>query len=137
MPKAEPPATPKRSTGKRSRAKGAGGEREAAHWFRDNWPGCNAEDTQRAANQYRGGGVSPDVVGVPGWWVEVKRRKLDEGMAKHLIKASSEAKDATPLVFHRRDGDTRWLVTLWADDLAALQHRLREAESRAQGFASA
>lgn len=60
-------------SGKRSRDKGARGEREAAaflsRWF------ANAK---RGVSQTRGGAEAPDVDGVPGLWVEVKRLRAPQ-----------------------------------------------------------
>lgn len=64
---------PQKSSGRRSREKGARGEREAAgflsQWF---------STARRGFSQTRGGAEAPDVDGVPGLFVEVKRLKAPQ-----------------------------------------------------------
>lgn len=83
--------------GKASRDKGKIGEREVARILRD--AGFDA----RRGQQYRGGAGSPDVVGVPGFHVEVKRTEQ-----LRLYDAMQQARDESgegevPVVIHRRN----------------------------------
>ena len=104
--------------GKASRDKGKRGEREVAELLRDH--GIPA----RRGVQYAGGADSPDVVGLDGVHIEVKR---SETLA--LYPALEQAlEDARPgdiaTVWHRRSG-RRWVVVLHADDFLALVRATR------------
>lgn len=96
-----------------SRAKGAAGERELAKALRDY--GFEA----RRGQQYAGGGDSPDVVGLPGFHVEVKR--VEAGNLYNWLKqAQRDAKPGnTPLVVHRRNQE-QWVAILTLDDFIKL-----------------
>ena len=62
-------------------------------------------------------GTIPDITGVPGIHVEVKRvEKLNvpEAMAQ-AIRDSQKFKDGMPALFHRRNRSP-WLVTMRLDD---------------------
>lgn len=88
-----------------SRDKGKRGELEFAHFLKDNH-GIDA----RRGQQFSGGNESPDVVGVPGLHLEVKRV---ESLNIHAAVAQA-TKDAAGLpwaVAHRRNGG-KWLVTV-------------------------
>ena len=85
-----------------SKRKGGRGEREFSALCR----GEGYSDTQRG-QQFHGGIDSPDVKGLPGIHVEVKRVErlnIHEAMAQ-----------AMPIVAHRRNRDG-WLITMRADD---------------------
>ena len=104
--------------GRMSRNKGKRGEREVAQLLRDH--GIPA----RRGVQYAGGNDSPDVVGLDGVHIEVKR---SETLA--LYPALDQARpDARPgdiaTVWHRRSG-RRWVVVLHAEDFIALMRTLR------------
>ena len=82
--------------GKMQREKGKAGELEVSainreHGFKDS----------RRGQQYHGGGDSPDVVGVPGIHLEVKRvEKLR--LWDSLQQATDDSKDGeVPVVVHR------------------------------------
>lgn len=92
-----------------SRRKGAVGEREIAKYLREH--GYDAKRGQ----QYRGGADSPDVTGLTGFHIEVKRvERLDLNAAmEQSIKDSG--KDEIPIVVHRRNNDY-WKVTMRLDD---------------------
>jgi len=102
-------------SGRKSRNKGARGEREWAAYLAEHF-GC--EDAHRG-RQYSGGPDSPDVAkGIPGTHAEVKRtEKLSLYAA--MEQAECDAGDAVPYVAHRRNGK-RWLVICYADDLPSL-----------------
>ena len=80
-----------------SRAKGAAGERELAAFLRDH--GYEAKRGQ----QFRGGSDSPDVVGLPGFHIEVKR--VEKGaLYDWLDQAAHDAEGkSVPLVCHRKN----------------------------------
>ncbi|MFC1453161.1 hypothetical protein ACFLSJ_07470 [Verrucomicrobiota bacterium] len=94
-----------------SRTKGKGGEVEAAHYLTELF-----KLPVRRGQQYRGGPDSPDVAGLPGLHIEVKRvEKLNLDTA--LEQAAREAgTNEVPLVLHRRNRK-RWKFTFYADDL--------------------
>ena len=107
----------------KSKRKGKKGELEAvallkAHGFPDAARG----------QQFKGGGNSPDVTGLPGFHIEVKRAENF-----HLYPALDQAcADAggtlnVPLVLHRRS-DKPWVAVLKAFDLLILVERLRRLE---------
>ncbi len=101
-----------------SRTKGKVGELEFAALLR-----AQGYTEARRGQQYRGGGDSPDVVGVPGVHHEVKRT---ERLALYdaVDQARRDAADgAMPVVAHRCNNDKRrgscrgeWLFVLGAAD---------------------
>lgn len=105
------------SVGKQSQAKGAAGERELAALLRDY--GYDIE---------RGGSLSfgevPDLVGLPGVHIEVKRvERLNVGEAmQQAIRDSEQFQDGAPALFHRRNRQP-WLVTMRLDDWVELYGR--------------
>ena len=105
-----------------SNRKGKVGEREIAKYLRD-----HGFTEARRGQQYHGGADSPDVVGMDGYHIEVKRVEhlnLNEAMAQSI---RDSAENETPLVIHRRDNDY-WKVTMRLDDFMKLILRLKEAE---------
>lgn len=99
--------------GKTSRDKGKRGERELAGILRGY--GYSAG----RGRQYRGGADSPDVAGLPGIHIEVKRTErlsLYDAMAQARADAAGRA---MPAVFHRRN-DCPWLVVMTLEDWIAL-----------------
>jgi len=100
--------------GKRSKTKGKVGEREAAAALND----VLGTECQRGV-QYQGGPDSPDVIGVPGVHVEVKRVEA-LNVRKAIEQAIADAGDGeAPIVLHRQNR-TPWLVTVRLTDLPAL-----------------
>lgn len=99
--------------GSKSKRKGKVGEREAAkelsRLFRI--------DAKRGV-QYQGGPESPDVVGLPGIHVEVKRCEA-LSIYTAMDQAVSDAGDNVPTVLHRRNGKP-WLFVCRLDDLPAV-----------------
>lgn len=100
--------------GKASQRKGANGERELAALLND-----------RGFPVQRGGSLSfgavPDLVGLPGVHVEVKRVErlnLSQAMAQ-AVRDSERFQDGAPAVFHRRNREP-WLVTMTLTDWMAL-----------------
>lgn len=100
--------------GKRSALKGAEGERELAALLR-----------QEGYDIERGGTMSygelPDLYGLPGVHIEVKRvERLNvlEAM-QQSIRDSERFKDGMPTLFHRRNRSP-WLVTMRLSDWLTL-----------------
>ncbi len=94
--------------------KGKAGEREAAHYINDMFPGLN----MRRGAQHAGNADAPDINGFPGVHWEVKRaEKLNIHAAMKQAIRDSEGK-AVPVVLHRRNRGA-WLVTLEGNNLIA------------------
>lgn len=103
--------------GKSSQTKGAGGERELAALLQ-----------QRGYQVERGGsetfGTVPDIVGLSGIHIEVKRVErlnVSEAM-QQAIRDAARFGDGAPTVFHRRNRHP-WLVTMLLDDWIKLYER--------------
>lgn len=94
--------------GRRSKTKGARGERDAAAFLRQYYP-----DAARGASQTRGGEDAPDVDNSP-YWVEVK---FYENLAveKWVAKAESDSKNSgkEPMVMMRCNRG-EWIVAMRA-----------------------
>ena len=96
--------------GRSSQCKGAAGERELAALLSAAGFECQ-----------RGGSLSfgeiPDVLGLPGIHIEVKRvEKLNVGEAmEQAIRDSDRMLDGMPALFHRRNRKP-WLVTMRLED---------------------
>lgn len=100
-----------------SRNKGKAGEREAAAEISRLF--CvNA----RRGQQFRGGPDSPDVVGLPGVHVEVKRAEAQRLYA-WLEQAIGDCGDKVPLLVHRQNNKD-WLAIVRLDDLPRLAVQL-------------
>lgn len=93
-----------------SNRKGKVGEREIAAYLRE-----HGYTEARRGQQFHGGSDSPDVVGMTGFHIEVKRvERLDLNAAmEQSIRDAAE--NEIPVVFHRRDRDY-WKVTMRLDD---------------------
>lgn len=99
-----------------SRRKGAVGEREIAKYLRE-----HGFAEARRGQQFKGGADSPDVVGLTGFHIEVKRvERLDLNAAMEQSIRDS-APDETPIVVHRRNNDY-WKVTMRLDDFMEVIH---------------
>jgi len=99
--------------GGKSRRKGKAGEREAAAAL-----SAVLGLPCRRGVQYAGGADSPDVVGLPGVHIEVKRcERLNLGAA--LAQAETDAGGRVPIVLHRSNR-CPWLVTVALRHLTAL-----------------
>ena len=96
--------------GKSQQRKGAAGERELAALLSAAGYECQ-----------RGGSLAfgeiPDVLGLPGIHIEVKRvEKLNVGEAmEQAIRDSDRMLDGLPALFHRRNRKP-WLVTMRLED---------------------
>ena len=91
-----------------SKQKGKRGELEAAKVLREY--GFEA----RRGQQYKGGADSPDVVGMDGIHIEVKRTealRLYDALAQ---SKRDSAENETPIVLHRKNGE-RWVVIMELD----------------------
>lgn len=88
-----------------SKNKGTRGERELAEKLREY--GFDAHRGQ----QFSGGYDSPDVYGLPGIHIEVKRvERLNISEAYRQAERDADRK-AIPAVFHRKNRE-RWMVTV-------------------------
>lgn len=100
--------------GRTSQRKGASGERELAALLREH--GYEIK---------RGGSLSfgevPDLVGLPGVHIEVKRvERLNVGEAMNqAIRDADRFHDGVPALFHRRNRQP-WLVTMRLEDWMGL-----------------
>ena len=109
---------PRRSIG------GAGARRKGHQWERDVvglfaaifGPGV------RRGLQYRDGADCPDVVGVPGWWIECKkgRRPNPLGALRQSIEAA-RGSGLRPVAICREDGCEPTATLLLADFIALLR----------------
>lgn len=107
--------------GKMSRDKGKAGEREAAALLRE-W----GFESARRGQQYAGGADSPDVVGLPGWHIEVKRTETLRLYPALEQMERDKAGTSKAVVFHRRSRKG-WVAILRAEDFLEL---IREREQR-------
>ena len=97
-----------------SKLKGGRGEREFAALCRD-----HGYASAQRGQQFQGGIDSPDVKGLPGVHVEVKRvERLNINEAMMQAVRDSEGK-AVPIVAHRMNHHP-WLITMRAVDWFAL-----------------
>jgi Holliday junction resolvase len=102
-----------------SRQKGKRGELEAAHVLQEY--GFDA----RRGQQYAGINGDADVVGVPGYHLEIKRNEhlnLEEAV-KQSVRDAREGE--RPIVMHRKNRG-EWLVTIRLDDFMNLIGHYRD-----------
>lgn len=106
-------------SGKKSQAKGRLGELELTKIL-------NRHDIPAEPGLPRSYGLTPDVTGVPGIHVEVKRDEhLNVFTAMSQAVADSEKfGDGLPCVFHRKNR-TSWLVTMRLSDWIRLYKQVR------------
>lgn len=96
-----------------SRQKGARGEREIANILKEY--GYDA----RRGQQFSGANGDPDVVGLPGIHIEVKRVQ-NLNIEKAMQQAENDRIENTiPTVWHRKNGE-KWKVTMRLEDFMAL-----------------
>lgn len=120
-----------------SRTKGHDAEREIAQILRAE----GYEDARRGA-QFAGGPDSPDVIGIPGWHIEVKRTEKF-AVRPAVAQATRDASGKPWVVMHRWNrGD--WLAvvplrtffkllrTLW--DVKRLEKRVAELEQTVMAY---
>ena len=97
-----------------SRAKGCRGEREIAKLLRE----YGYEGARRGV-QYSGFNGDADVVGLPGYHLEVKRVE-NLNLEKAMEQSIRDAKEGeVPIVAHRKNGK-EWKVTLHLEDFIRL-----------------
>lgn len=102
-----------------SKDKGKRGELEAAHLLQEY--GYDA----RRGQQYAGANGDPDVVGLPGIHIEVKRVEklnIDEALEQAI---RDKREDEIPVVMHRKNR-TKWKVTMLFDDWMMLYRALEK-----------
>ena len=100
--------------GKSQQRKGADGERELVNVLND-----YGYQTARGGSETFG--TIPDVIGLPGIHIEVKRVErlnVPEAM-QQAIRDSIKFNDGKPALFHRRNRQP-WLVTMKLEDWIAL-----------------
>ena len=97
---------------KMSREKGKRGEREFAIYLRS-----HGYDAHRGV-QYQGGPESPDVIGLPGVHIEVKRTEQLR-LYDWLEQAKNDAGPKIPLIAHRKNNQD-WVAILPMDDFMRL-----------------
>lgn len=98
-----------------SRQKGKTGELEIAKLLREQYGYTDA----RRGQQFHGGADSPDVTGVDGLHIEVKRvEKLNIEEALKQSENDSGENDV-PVVFHRKNKE-KWKATLRLDEFMKL-----------------
>ena len=109
--------------GRMSREKGKRGEIEVAHLLQSY--GYNG----RRGQQVKGGPDSPDVRGLPGVHIEVKRtEKL--GLYEALAQSKRDAgEDEVPVVIHRRN-NCKWVVILEFEEFMKLYQAGRDKDER-------
>lgn len=102
--------------GKSQREKGKRGERELAGILKSYGYSCHR------GVQYQGGPDSPDVVGLPGIHIEVKRveRLNIENAVDQAVSDSGD--DELACVFHRKN-NRGWNVTMPLEDWMKLYER--------------
>ncbi len=105
--------------GRSQQRKGADGERELVSLLKG-----YGFDTERGGSETFG--TVPDVIGLPGIHVEVKRVErlnVSEAMDQ-AIRDSERFQDGIPALFHRRNRRP-WLVTMRLDDWIVLYDQAR------------
>ena len=106
--------------GKSSQRKGAAGERELVAVLNE-----YGFETQRGGSETFG--TVPDVVGLPGIHIEVKRVErlnLPEAM-RQAVRDAERFQDGMPALFHRRNRQP-WLVTVRLDDFMRMYQAAAE-----------
>lgn len=93
-----------------SKKKGNAGEREFANLLKE-----HGFSKARRGQQYAGINNDADVVGLPGFHIEVKRvEKLN--LSKAMGQAVRDARqEEIPIVAHRKNRE-KWKITLLAED---------------------
>ena len=114
---------------------GAGARRKGHQWERDvvRLFAAVFGSVVRRGLQYRDGVDAPDVMGVPGWWIECKkgRRPNPLGALRQAIQAAGQSK-LRPVAICREDGREPTATLLLADFILLL----REAGGPAEGGSS-
>lgn len=106
-----------------SRDKGKRGELEAAHLLKEY--GYDA----RRGQQYAGANGDPDVVGLPGIHLEIKRVEklnIDDALSQSIRDAKEEE---VPVVMHRKNR-TEWKITMRFADWIEMYKAWEEENGR-------
>lgn len=106
--------------GKSSQRKGADGERELVAVLSE-----YGFETRRGGSETFG--AIPDVVGLPGIHIEVKRVErlnVPEAM-RQAVRDAERFQDGMPALFHRRNRQP-WLVTVRLDDFMRMYQAAAE-----------
>ena len=112
-----------------SKRKGSKAEREIVLILKDE----GYQDVRRG-QQYCGAEGNADVIGLPGIYIEVKRRlfkTISDWLHKASCEALKEGKSSYPVVFHRGDHED-WMVTMYFEHWVNL-YREWEAGREVQG----
>ncbi len=88
-----------------SKQKGKRGEIEVAHFLHD-----HGFTDARRGQQFHGGAESPDVIGIDGIHLEVKRTERTD-LYGWMEQAKCDAGENIPVVVHRKNGEG-WLAIL-------------------------
>lgn len=105
--------------GRSQRDKGKRGERELSRVLSSYGYDCHR------GQQNRGGGDSPDVVGLDGIHIECKRvEALNVEKAMQQSRKDAEGTDDLPVVMHRRNYEV-WKVTMDLEDWLSLYEAWR------------
>lgn len=109
--------------GKKSRTKGAAGERELIAALRDELgdlvnPRRNLEQTRTGGGYIEGENEGGDIAGIPGWSVESKRyaTATDSDVSGWWSQTVEQSGGKTPALCYRLDRQ-RWRVVLRASDV--------------------
>ncbi len=108
----------------RSSVSGAGARRKGHQWERDvvRLFATIFGSVVRRGLQFRDGSDAPDVVGVPGWWIECKkgRRPNPVGALRQAIIAAGSSL-LRPVAICREDGSEPTATLLLADFILLLR----------------
>ncbi len=106
----------------RPRLSGAGARRKGHQWERDvvHLLAAIFGDGVRRGLQYRDGGDAPDVVGVPGWWIECKKGRRPNPCAALRQAIAAAAKSGLRPVAICREDNAEPTAMLRLDDFLAL-----------------
>jgi hypothetical protein len=114
------------------RQKGKAGEREVAAQVRAAMPWL--ADRVRRGWQAREGDDDPDVIGIPGVWLEVKRGRQPNPRAALAQAVEDSHGRGIPIAVVRDDRKDAFAVMRWTDLLAILADYMKEKHGR--GYAA-
>jgi hypothetical protein len=113
-------------TGRRSRQKGAVGERELVNLAKA--AGFTAAERTAPMQAFKGDLLHPDVARVGRIWAENKRHRRVNVQAEMKVLLATERPGYVRVLFHRDDGGPP-LATLEAHELLKLEKKALEAET--------
>lgn len=109
-----------------SRAKGKVGELEFAAFLRE-----HGYESARRGQQFKGGAGSPDVMGLDGFHVEVKRTEVTS-LKDWIAQAKNDAgAGKVPMIAHRKNRGN-WIAVLDMEDFLGLLVTLGLGETDAK-----